>query len=95
MQSIGHGTVQYMDNLCCRYVPQEEIARDRHLYKTIETLFNLMPFVEGIPTCVLNLIVFISIVLIVKQPHGTGISGSFKSNCKGNGLKLAFFYDAQ
>ena len=57
-----------------RYVDRKVLESDQRKALLFETFFVWMNFIEGIPIAILNLIVFASIIIIVKSPSGAGIS---------------------
>ena len=50
------------------------LESDQRKALLFETFFVWMNFIEGIPIAILNLIVFASIIIIVKSPSGACIS---------------------
>ena len=57
-----------------RYVERNILESDQRKALLFETFFVWMNFIEGIPIAILNLIVFASIIIIVKSPSGVCIS---------------------
>ena len=57
-----------------RYVDRNVLESDQRKALLFETFFVWMNFIEGIPIAILNLIVFASIIIIVKSPSGACIS---------------------
>ena len=57
-----------------RYVDRNVLESDQRKALLFETVFVWMNFIEGIPIAILNLIVFASIIIIVKSPSGACIS---------------------
>ena len=57
-----------------RYVDRNVLESDQRKALLFETFFVWMNFIEGIPIAILNLIVFTSIIIIVKSPSGACIS---------------------
>ena len=62
-----------------RYVDRDILESDHRKAFLFDTLYAWMHYIEGIPTLILNFIVFVSIIIIIKQPNGTSISPSSKS----------------
>ena len=50
------------------------LESDQRKALLFETFFVWMNFIEGIPIAILNIIVFASIIIIVKSPSGASIS---------------------
>ena len=57
-----------------RYVDRNVLESDQRKALLFETFFVWMNIIEGIPIAILNLIVFASIIIIVKSPSGACIS---------------------
>ena len=64
----------YLHSYIFRYVDRNILESDQRKALLFETFFVWMNFIEGIPIAILNLIVFASIIIIVKSPSGACIS---------------------